>query len=230
MVLINMVRKCLWARHIPRFICKIIQSLPTNDRGRGWKMMRARRGSPTCIRAPSTQRIGGPTCHGDAVIALWALSSPRLALLSFPIRRRSAAKTMLVLMKPSDEVAITDFCHCHQGQSWRRRWREGGAGGGYLTPEGFSTPAALRWMAGWLSCCQRQLESASWIRGLLYEWLLEVKWCIAAYGDVSGLTDDPVTPPCTLKKWSSASMRGKGNHPTSSVTLFVDFLQTSWIP
>lgn len=106
----------------------------------------------------------------------------------------------------------------------------GGGGGGYLTPEGFSTPAALRWMAGWLSCCQRQLESASWIRGLLYEWLLEVKWCIAAYGDVSGLTDDPVTPPCTLKKWSSASMRGKGNHPTSSVTLFVDFLQTSWIP
>lgn len=128
MVLINMVRKCLWARHIPRFICKIIQSLPTNDRGRGWKMMWARRGSPTCIRAPSTQRIGGPTCHGDAVIALWALSSPRLALLSFPIRRRSAAKTMLVLMKPSDEVAITDFCHCHQGQSWRRRWREGGRG------------------------------------------------------------------------------------------------------
>lgn len=128
-------------------------------------MMRAHRSSPTCIRAPSTQRIGGPTCHSDAVIALWALlSSARTAL--FPIHRRSAAQTMLVLMKPSDEVAITDFCHCHQGQSWRR-WRRGG--GGCLTPEGFSTPAVLRWMAGWLSCCQRQLESASRIRGLLYE-------------------------------------------------------------
>lgn len=48
------------------------------------------------------------------------LSSARLALLSFsPTRCRSAAHTMLVLMKPSDEVAITDFCHCHQGQWWR---------------------------------------------------------------------------------------------------------------
>lgn len=27
-------------------------------------------------------------------------------------------------MKPSDEVAITDFCHCHRGQSGRR-WRGG---------------------------------------------------------------------------------------------------------
>lgn len=83
-----------------------------------------------------------------------------------------------------------------------RGWRVGAGGmwggGGYLTPEGFSTPAVLRWMAGWLSCCQRQLESVSWIRGLLYEWLLKMKWCIAAYGDVSGLMDDPVTLPCTL--------------------------------
>lgn len=60
-------------------------------------------------------------------------------------------------------------------------------------------PAVLLWMAGWLSCCQRQLKSASWIRGLLYEWLLEMKWCIVGYGDVSGLTDDPVTLPCTLR-------------------------------
>lgn len=79
----------------------------------------------------------------------------------FPIRRRSAAQTMLVLMKPSDEVAITDFCHCHRGQPERRWWR----GVVYFTPEGFSTPAVLRWMAGWLSCCQRQPESTSWIRG-----------------------------------------------------------------
>lgn len=99
------------------------------------------------------------------------LSSARAPL--FPIHRRSAVQTMLVLMKPSDEVAITDFCHCHRGQP-ERRWK-GGGGGGYLTPEGFSTPAVLRWMAGWLSCCQRQLESASWIRGLLYERLLEMK-------------------------------------------------------
>lgn len=131
-------------------------------------MMRARRGSPTCIRAPATQRIGGPTCHSDAVIALWALSP------LFPIHRRSAVQTMLVLMKPSDEVAITDFCHCHQGQPGKR-WK---GGGGYLTPGGSSTPAVWRWMAGWLSCCQ--LEGASWIRGLQYEWLLERKWCIAS--------------------------------------------------
>lgn len=77
------------------------------------------------------------------------LSSTRTPL--FPIHRRSAAETMLVLMKPSDEVAITDFCHCHRGQLGRR-WRWGG--GGYLTLEGFSTPAVLRWMAEWLSCCQ----------------------------------------------------------------------------
>lgn len=138
-------------------------------------MMRARCGSPTCIRAPPTQRIGGPTCHSNAVIALWALSSARAPL--FPVHRRSAAQTMLVLMKPSDEVAITDFCHCHRGQPGGGGGLgrggggcgEGGVGGGYLTPEGFSTPAVLRWMAGWLSCCQRQLESVSWIRGLLYE-------------------------------------------------------------
>jgi len=77
----------------------------------------------------------------------------------FPIRHHSAAQTMLVLMKPSDEVAITDFCHCHRGQPWRR-WRGCEGGAGYLTPEGFTAPAALRWMAGWLSCCQRQPERA----------------------------------------------------------------------
>lgn len=75
------------------------------------------------------------------------LSSARLALLSFsPTRCRSAAHTMLALMKPSDEVAITDFCHCHQGQWWRggwrrrRRWRVAAAGGGgrCRTPEGSS--------------------------------------------------------------------------------------------
>lgn len=41
-----------------------------------------------------------------------------------PNRCLSAAQTKLVLMKPSDEVAITDFCRCHRGQPWRRRgWR-----------------------------------------------------------------------------------------------------------
>lgn len=97
------------------------------------------------------------------------LSSARLALLSFsPTRCRSAAHTMLALMKPSDEVAITDFCHCHQGQWWRGGG--GGGGGGWLLvvedaapPRAPRAPAALRWMAGWLSCCQRQLESR--IRG-----------------------------------------------------------------
>lgn len=82
-------------------------------------MMQAHRGPPTRIRAPPTQSIGGPTCHRDAVIALWALS-PRLALLSSPSTAVQLQKTMLVLMKPSDEVAITDLCHCHRGQLGRR--------------------------------------------------------------------------------------------------------------
>lgn len=194
MVLINTVRKCLWERHILRFICKIIQSLPTNDGG----CVKNDAGPPWLpnmhqgpIDAEDWRPHLSRRCCNCIVGSL--LSSARAPL--FPIRRRSAAQTMLVLMKPSDEVAITDFCHCHQGQSWRR-WR---GGGGYLTPEGFSTPAVLRWMAGWLSCCQRQLESASWIRGLLYEWLLEMKWRVAAHGDVSGSTDEPVTLPCTLQ-------------------------------
>lgn len=195
MVLINMARKCLWARHILRFICKIIQSLPTNGR-RGLKNDASPPQLPNMHQGPIDAEDWRPhlsqRCSNCIVGSL--LSSAHTPL--FPIHRRSAAQTMLVLMKPSDEVAITDFCHCHQGQSWRR-WR--GAGGGCLTPEGFSTPAVLRWMAGWLSCCQRQLESASWIRGLLYEWLLEMKWCIAAYGDVARLTDDPVTLPRALK-------------------------------
>lgn len=108
------------------------------------------------------------------------LSSARLALLSFsPTRCRSAAHTMLALMKPSDEVAITDFCHCHQGQWWRGGGGGGGGGGGWLVvvedaapPRAPGAPAVLRWMAGWLSCCQRQLESR--IRGFsLCERLLE---------------------------------------------------------
>lgn len=197
MVLINMARKCLWARHIQRFICKIIQSLPTNDGGVKNDASPPR--LPNMHQDPTDAEDWRPhlslRCSNCIVGSL--LSSAHFPL--FPIRRRSAAQTMLVLMKPSDEVAITDFCHCHRGQQGRR-WKGGRGGGvGYLPPKGFSTPAVLRWMAGWLSCCQRELESASWIRGSLCEWLLGVKWCIAAYGDVSRLMDDLLTLPYTLK-------------------------------
>lgn len=196
MVLINMARKCLWARHVQRFICKIIQSLPTNDGGVKNDVCLPR--LPNMHQGPTDAEDWRPhlslRCSNCIVGSL--LSSAQFPL--FPIHRRSAAQTILVLMKPSDEVAITDFCHCHRGQQGRR-WRGRGGGVGYLPPEGFSTPAVLRWMAGWLSCCQRQLESTSWIRGLLYEWLLGVKWCITAYGDVCGLMDDLLTLPRTLK-------------------------------
>lgn len=124
MVLINMARKCLWARHILRFICKIIQSLPTNGRG-GLKNDASPPQLPNMHQGPIDAEDWRPhlsqRCSNCIVGSL--LSSARTPL--FPIHRRSAAQTMLVLMKPSDEVAITDFCHCHQGQSWRR-WRRGG--------------------------------------------------------------------------------------------------------
>lgn len=200
MILINLSRKCLWARHIRRFICKIIQSLPTNDRGRGGEKWCERDAAPQHASGPRTaHRMGGPTCHSRAVIALWALLSPL-----FPIRRSSAAHTALALMKLFDEVAITDFCHCHRGQPWRRR-RGWESGAGYLTPEGFSSPAGLRWMAGRLRRCQRRLES--WIRMLLCERWLEGKRCSAACGDVSGLMDDPVKPSLCSRSVLSCAAR-----------------------
>lgn len=154
-------------------------------------MMPAHHGSPTCSGEEDWRPHLSRRCSNCIVGSL--LSSARVHL--FPIHQRSAAQTMLILMKPSDEVAITDFCHCHRGQP-RRRCVRGG-----ISPLRALIPAVLRWMAGWLSCCQRQLESVCWIRGLLYEWLLEMKWCIAAFGDVCGLMDDD-TSTCTYK-WSS---------------------------
>lgn len=123
------------------------------ERG-GWKMMQQLR------------MHQGPTDARDWTPHLSQPCSNCIVGSLLPDRCLSAAQTKLVLMKPSDEVAITDFCHCHRGQPWRRRG--GGGGAGYLAPEGFCTPAALRWVAGRLSCCQRQLESRSWIRGLLW--------------------------------------------------------------
>lgn len=120
MVLINMARKCLWARHVQRFICKIIQSLPTNDGGVKNDVCLPR--LPNMHQGPTDAEDWRPhlslRCSNCIVGSL--VSSAQFPL--FPIHRRSAAQTMLVLMKPSDEVAITDFCHCHRGQQGRR-WR-----------------------------------------------------------------------------------------------------------
>lgn len=98
-------------------------------------MMQAHHGSPTCIDAEYWRPHLSQRCSNCIVVSL--LSSARAPL--FPIHHRLAAQTMLVLMKPSDEVAITDLCHCHRGQPGRR-------GGGYFTPEG--SPFPLRY-AGW---------------------------------------------------------------------------------
>lgn len=126
MGLINMARKCLWARYILRFICKIIQSLPTNDRG----------GEKWCERTVAPQHQGPIDTedrrphlsqpYSNCIVG--SLLSSALVPL-FPIHSRSAVQTMHVLMKPSDEVAITGFCH--QGQLWRRR-----RSGGDASPQG----------------------------------------------------------------------------------------------
>lgn len=74
----------------------------------------------------------------------------------------SAAQTMLVLMKPSDKLAITDFCHCHRGRRRRTRRRTGGAEDGSPRRAPPSPPPHARWQEAKLLS---KLTPASWISG-----------------------------------------------------------------
>lgn len=196
MVLINMARKCLWARHILRFIYKIIQSLPTNGEGGVKNDV-----SPLWI----------PNMHQGPIDAEdWR---PHLSQRCCNCIVGSLLGSHSSLPHPppfscADNARLNEAVW--RGGNYRLLSLSPGAiveevGRGEVVGEDASPlraslrPAVLRWMAGRLSCCQRQLESASWIRGLLFEWLLEMKWCITAYGDVSGLTDELVTIPSALK-------------------------------
>lgn len=94
-------------------------------------MMRAHRSFPNMHQGPTDAEDGRPHLSqpgGNCIVGFslsFSLSltlSPRLGSLhlrSAAVQLRSG--TMLALMKPSDEVAITDFCHCHQGQ-WLVGW------------------------------------------------------------------------------------------------------------
>ena len=75
--------------------------------------------------------------------------------LPIAILYHSAAQTILVLMKPSDEVAIIDFCHCHWGQPVK--------GEGHAHPRGVLHTPFVTFIRRKLSCCQKQLVNT---RGL----------------------------------------------------------------
>lgn len=158
MVLINMTRKCLWARHILRFICKIIQSLPTNDREGGWKMMQAHHGSPTWIDAEDWRPHLSQRCSNCIVGSF--LSSARALSLPHPPPFSCADNARLneaVWRGGNYRLLSLSPGATREAAEWE--------GGGISHPWGLSIPTVLRWMAGWLSCCQRQVESSSWIRG-----------------------------------------------------------------
>lgn len=149
MPLINTSRKCLWARYILWFICKIIQSLPTNDGGR--KMTRR------------TQHASGARCSAD-----------RRPHLSQPLRnciegssRRAHNTCLNEVVWRDGNYGLLSLSPGATGRRWKeaeRSWTLGAC-----------APRPLC-SAGSLSRCQRRVERQSGISVRRYEGLLGVKW------------------------------------------------------
>lgn len=173
--------------------------------GGGWKMMQAHHGSPTCIDAEDWRPHLSQRCSNCIVGSLH--SSARSLPHPPPFSCADNARLNEAVWRGGNYrlLSLSPGATREEGRRISHPW-------------GLSIPAVLHWMAGWLSCCQRRVESVSWIRGFTV-WMVvrnEVMHCsVWRCLRIDGWACDTSTH---APKWNSASKYSK------SLNWFVAFV------